>query len=74
MYGEDTKGSLIYTLGGNVFDTYYITTASAVLGESHYLFYFQASYDSALEGPLALILYRYNKDVLSFDEVATYSL
>lgn len=68
-FASDQRGTLNYNLGTNIVDTAYITTSASVFGKSPYLFYFQISYDSTFEGPLALALYRYDKEVLTFEEV-----
>ena len=39
-----------------------------------YLFYFQLSYDALIDGPLGLVLYKYDAETLAFNEYEAFAL
>ena len=38
------------------------------------MFYFQATFDSQIDGPLGMILYKYDKETLTFNEFQPFAL
>ena len=66
------KGELNYDVTTNILDTSHIITDKS--GQGPFYFYFQARYDSQLEGPLSLTLNKYDQDTLKFTEYAIYEV
>ena len=55
----------------HVFDTAYIKTEDQ--GEGPFLFWFQAEYEQGMEGTVGLVLYKYDRDTLRFQEIEMHS-